>query len=280
MQPPPEPPRPEPPPPILVSPVINVPAGPAPTVIVPSPPTSFWRVWLPVLVAAFLAGISASIAATSAWLAWRNQVFGFAKDAAAIARDVRNRQSAAALVAFENSVARPVGMALDLVERLTLELGRLRPVAEPPQLRAGWLRRQAAGPQPPAAVSAHVAALEQYGAGLIADHSHGVRLCREADGALAAARTPVFARTFSAARLDDLLLAAADEALSPTPHAARGTAYDTASGAIVQLKIDLRRVLETERSIEAARWLGTLDADPFFIEVQHWLPRRLRSPAP
>jgi hypothetical protein len=274
----------------VLSPTINVPPAqvtvPAPIVNVQVPERGFWLTWLPVLVpilSAAAAVISATAAAISVGLARRTQKVGFAKDAAAVAREMRNQQSAAALLAFENNVARPVGMALDLVERMTLELSRLRPVpaSEPPPDPAptGWspwrsrerLRLPAPGPSP------REAALEQYGAGVIADNSQGVRLCREADGALEASRQPVFTDIFVAAHLDDQLLATADQALSPTRSVLSDDAYDTTWQAIVRLKVDMRRVLEAERAAEAARWQGTLDADPFFVEVQRWLPRSLRS---
>ena len=226
----------------------------APQIIVQTPPQSAWRIWLPIGVALF----STAIAMTGAWLAWRSQVFGFAKDAAAIARDFRGRQSAAALLAFENSVARPIGMALDLIERMSLDLSRLRPVA----------------------AETHLAALETYGAGLIADHSQGLRLCREADAALAeAGRATVFTRAFDNDRLDAKFLAAGDEALS-VALPSEASAIDLAIEAVVRTKVSLRRLLEAERSQEAARWLGDLDTDPFFTEVQRWLPRRLRSVKP
>jgi hypothetical protein len=251
----------------VLSPTINVPPAvvtvPAPVVNVQLPERGFWLTWLPILVpilSAAAAVISATIAAISVGLARRTQKAGFAKDAAAVAREMRNQQSAAALLAFENNVARPVGMALDLVERMTLELSRLRPVPAPElpppdQAPNGWLpwrprerlRLPAPGPSP------HEAALEQYGAGLIADNSQGIRLCREADGALDASRQPVFTDIFVAAHLDDQLLATADQALSPTRSVLSDAAYDTASQAIVRLKVDLRRVLEAERAAEAAR---------------------------
>ncbi|MBC7799646.1 MAG: hypothetical protein H7Z10_03410 [Gemmatimonadaceae bacterium] len=223
----------------------------APQIIVQSPPPDWIRTWLPVCIA----GLSALIAAGAAWISWRNQVFGFAKDAAALKREVRSRNTTSALLAFENSVARPIGMALDLIERLSIDLSRLRPV--PPGEGA--------------------AALETYVALLAAEHGQGLRLCREADGSLAAlSRPPIFARAFGNQDLDDSLLAAAGEILVSAPGSGP-SALDTAVEAIVRTKVDLRRLLEAERAQEAARWLGSLETDPFFTEVQRWLPKRLRS---
>ena len=223
----------------------------APQIVVPPSTTNFWRTWLPVGVAM----LSAAIAAGSAWLAWRNQVFGFAKDAAAIAREIRNREAGVALAAFENSVARPIGMALDVIERMGVDLARLRPAA-----------------------FAELAAVQaDYDAGLVAEDAHVLRLCREADGSLEHDRTPVFARTYVDFYLDDKLLAAASEALAPQV-SGPGTPFDVALAAIVRVKIDLRRRLESERAAEAARWSGTLTTDPFYAHVQRWLPRSLRTP--
>lgn len=221
----------------------------APKVIVQSPPQEAWRIWLPVGVAM----LSAAIAATGAWLSWRSQMFGFAKDIAAIKRDHRNRQANATLLAFENSVARPVGMALDLIERLALELGRLRPVAE----------------------GAHSTALVEFGTGLIAEHSQGLRLCREADSALPSGRAKVFELAFGDTRLDDLFLDAGKDALLQVRPAGLST-FDAVIEAIVRTKVSLRRLLEAERSEQAATCLGA-GPDLSELELERWLPRRLRS---
>ncbi len=242
------------PPTVTLAPQITVPSAPPPTIVVRVPRIETWRTWLPVLVAV----LSACITGVSAWLAWRSQVFTFRKDAAAIARDIRAKQANAALLAFENNVARPTGMALDLVERMTMEVGKLRPVPQP----------------------RHVAELERYGAGLIAECNHGARLCREADGMLAGLRRlPVFSRAFVAAHLDDLLLAAADEALLPIPASTAAGAYDAALEGVVQLKIELRRLLEAERAVEGQRWVGTVADDPLHDVLRRWLPGSEPRPA-
>ncbi len=280
--PPPQPAPPQPPPAITLSPTINVPPAsisvPPAVVTVQAPPGGFWRTWLPVLIA----GLAAFVAATSAWLSWRNQLYGVAKDAAATARDGHMRRSAAALAAFENSVARPLGMALDRIEEMMLELGRLRPIlppappSEPPP--SGWMnwrREKERLRLPPPGPSPREAALEEFSRVLVADGSHGLRLCREADEALANPRQGGFTQRFFAANLEDLLLDAAEQALASNAAAADG-AHDAAIKAVVRVKVDLRRMLEEERAAEAQRWSDLLSHDPFFTAVQSWLPRRLR----
>ena len=96
-------------------------------------------------------------------------------------RDAAAKQATIALLAFENSVARPVGQSLDMVERLSVELGRLNRIEQAP---------------------ARQASLEQYGRGMMADYSHGRRLCREADDALQTPRQAVFVRVLVEAGLD------------------------------------------------------------------------------
>lgn len=270
-------------PPITLSPTINVaPASvsvPPAVVTVQAPPDGFWRIWLPVLIAA----LAAAVAATSAWLSWRNQLYGVAKDAAATVRDGHSRRSAAALAAFESNAARPLGMALDRIEAMMLELGRLRPILPPgppseapPSGWLNWRREKVQLRLPPPGPSPREAALEEYGAGLMADTNHGLRLCREADEALAVLPAKTFTQRFFEANLEDLLLGAADQALASSPAVADG-AHDAAIQAVVRLKVDLRRMLEQEREAEAKRWSDMLGQDPFFAAVQSWLPRRLRA---
>ncbi len=90
----------------------------------------------------------------------------------------------------------------------------------------------------------------------------------------------IFTQRLYAARLEDLLLYAADQALSPNSAATSDSAYDEAVQAAVTLKVDLRQMLEGERTAEAKRWFDMLNQDPFFAEVQNWLPRRLRAALP
>ena len=144
--------------PIIFSPQITVPSAPPPTITVQAPQPDPLKTWLPVGVAI----LSAAVAAFSAYLAWRNQSFGFRKDRAAVIRDIRSKQAAANLLAFENNVARSVGAALDLVERMISEVSKIRPVA------AGDCDKH----------------LENWGISVIADQANGERLCGEADGAL------------------------------------------------------------------------------------------------
>ena len=208
---------------------------------------AFWRTWLPV----FVAMLSAALAGFSAWLAWRNQVFGFAKDIAAVRRDARSKQATIALLAFENSVARPVGQALDLIERLLADLGKLN--EEPTDSRT--------------------AALERYSRTMFADYGRCQRFCLEADDVLQQARPGVFVRAYSSARLDDRFLAAAAGQLSGQA----GSAYDDAADAVVSAKVQLRRALEDQRAAEAATWQNTSAEDAFLREAERLLPRWLRS---
>ncbi len=209
-----------------------------------------FRTWLPVGVAM----LSAGIAAVSLRLAWRSQVFGIAREIAAARRDMRGRQGTVALLAFDNSVARPIGMALDTIEGLTVALGKLRPLPE----------RQRA------------AALQAYSLDMLVELTHAHRLCQEADGALSLGRSPAFDPALVRCDLDDLLTRAAEDALSGLL-SATAPAVDPWR-VIVALKIDLRRTLEAERATEAAQWQEALQDDVFLRQAQRLLPGWLRPP--
>ncbi len=198
--------------------------------------------------------LSAGIAAVSLRLAWRSQVFGIAREIAAARRDVRSRQGTVALLAFDNSVARPIGMALDTIEGLTVALGKLRPLPD----------RQRA------------AALQAYSLDMLVELTHAHRLCQEADGALSLGRPPAFDPALVRCDLDDLLTRAAEDALGGLLSAA-APAVDPWR-VIVALKIDLRRTLEAERATEAAQWQEALQDDVFLRQAQRLLPGWLRPP--
>lgn len=222
---------------IIVQPI----SAPAVTVQVPQPDPL--KTWLPVGVAI----LSAMVAAFSAFLAWRNQNFGFQKDRAAVIRDIRSKQAAAALQAYENNVARPVGAVLDLVERMINDVSKIRTAA--PAYRADQLKT--------------------WGASVIADQANGERLCDEADGALTGnPPRAVFAPLFVRRGLDSLFLEAITEALSVAP---QGAAFDRLKQAVKDLKVEMRGHLESERQAEATRWIGEITDDPFYPEIEHLL---------
>ncbi len=228
------------PPPIILSPQITVPPAAAPTVTVQLPPSDPLKTWLPVGVAV----LSAMVAAFSAFLAWRNQRFTFKKDKAAVIRDIRAKQAAANLLAFENNVARSVGAVLDLVEAIITEVSKIRPVAatERPQQ------------------------LEIRGISVMVDHARGERLCTEADGALHGSPPRVlFVSLFVRKGLDSLFVDAIGEAVAGPP----GVKFDVLRQSIIELKIELRKILEQERQAEATRWIGEITDDPFYEEIKH-----------
>ncbi len=235
----------------------------APTILVQVPQPAGWRIGLPVGVAV----LSAAIAGFSAFLAWRSQQFGFRKDAAAVAREIGARRTQAALRAFENNVARPVGMLLDQVEQVVGEVVRIVPVS-PDRLDAER---------------------ELWATRLAAESANAIRLCDEADGALTvapdAARAGVFRNALLRAAIDDRLLAATIEALRG-PHGEAGGAARAAFGALMTdvaaFKIGIRRLLEAERTAEERRWAGDPRADPFYRDLRRLLgeegTRRLLDP--
>ncbi|MBN9561911.1 MAG: hypothetical protein J0H14_14470 [Alphaproteobacteria bacterium] len=222
---------------------VQVPAAPAPIVNVAGPPSGFWRTWLPV----FVAMLSAAIAAASALMAWNSQRFGFRKDAAAIARELRARRTLAAMQAFENNVARPVGMTLDVLESLVGAIAQTRPkpVQEEVDARSMLLSTQ---------------------------YANALRLCTEADGALPGPTRHPFQELLAGTDLDEKLLAATKEAL--TRHEGSRANYDTALAGLAHFKVTARKLLETERLAEERRWAGDIRDDPFYEELQ-----RLLTPA-
>ena len=238
-----------PPPSVIVQPQITVaparppaitiqtPPGLAPIVVVP--PQAFWKTLLPV----FVAMLSAAIAAFSAFIAHRAQRFGFRKDAAAVAREIRARRTTAAMQAFENNVARPMGMVLDLLERLVGEILRTVPVD------AAVLRAET----------------ENRGAMLVAEYASALRLCAEADGGLPGPDRRPFQLTLAPSDLDGKLNAALVEALGRT--ALNRAAYALLLTALADFKVAMRRLLENERIAEQRRWMGTLRQDPFYPEL-------------
>lgn len=227
-------------PPIIFSPQIVVPAASPPTVNVQTPQPDPLKTWLPVGVAI----LSAAVAAFSALLAWRNQNFGFRKDRAAVIRDIRAKQAAANLLAYENNVARSVGAVLDLVERMINEVSKIRPVAA-------------------AEYQTH---LEKWGVSVIADQANGERLRGEADGALFDhPQRVIFAPLFVRRGMDSIFLEAIREALSGPP----GAKFELLRGSVRELKVEMRRNLEQERQAEATRWIGDITEDPFYDEIKH-----------
>jgi hypothetical protein len=217
-----------------------VPPAIAPAITVEVPQPDPLKTWLPVAVAI----LSAMVAAFSAYLAWRNQSFGFRKDRAAVIRDIRGKQAAANLLAFENNVARSVGAVLDLVERMINDVSKIRPVA------AGDCNTH----------------LETWGVSVMADQVNGERLCGEADGALFGnPRRSVFAPLFVRRGLDTMFLEAIREALTGPP----STKFERLRDNVMELKVELRRHLEQERQAEATRWIGDITDDPFYEEIKH-----------
>jgi hypothetical protein len=214
-------------PPIILSPQINVPQAPAPTITVqpaapvinvePAKPDSDPTKWL----AAIVAVISALISLATLF-------FGLRQNAAAVARDLQAKRSNAVLQAFENNVARPIGMALDQIERLANDLTTIVPAG---------------------AAKTRSAQLEKYIAQLGANFPSLRRLCLEADGALPPVRVRVFVGAHDRAHLIDALGKAGVEKFS----AARAvpmtrSAFDEAMETVGKLKLDLRTLLEKERA--------------------------------
>jgi hypothetical protein len=230
--------------PSIAPPQIVVQAAP-PVVTVNLPRPNPFQTWLPVGVAI----LSAMVAATSLYFARQSQVFSFRKDAAAIKREFLAKRAAISQQAFENNVARPVGMVLDTVERLVDQTMKLRPLDDAAKLPAD---------------------IQLRGADLMSDHVTCVRLSREADNALhdGEARR-VFRSAYMAARLDTVLLDAILSALDPGKPS--GDTLETAIDTVVKLKVQLRTILETERLAEVTRWIGDVTNDPFYPELRKWL---------
>jgi|SRR5579885_120550 len=252
-------------PPITLAPQINVPPAPPPTInvqpaapainVVPAtpnimvnpPPAGFDPTkWLALIISV----ISAVVAGFSARIAYLNQILSFRKDAAALLRDIQAKQASAILQAFENNVARPIGMVLDQIERMTNDMTKIAAVE-------------------PARVADEEA---KYAALLAVEHHNLLRLCREADGALGP-RTPVFAAAYARASVDVALYLAGSHALSGSPAAPSGTPapLDAAMNEVGRLKIELRRVLEHERA-ELIRLTTDITQDPYYAELLRLLP--------
>ncbi len=180
------------------------------------------------------------------------QAFSRQKDLSAFVREYRAKHAAIAQQAFENNVARPVGMCLDIVERMMNDTLKIRPVAEA-ELE-GELRSRSTA--------------------LMADHLTCLRLCREADDILSVDSAPArqhqrpFRTQYMAARLDNAFLGAIGAAL----RSSSAPAVDTATDAAAALKVALRKRLELERLAEAERALGGIRNDPLYPELVKWLP--------
>jgi len=251
------------PPSIVLAPQITVPPAPPPTINVqPAIPTVTIEPpasapdptkWLAVAIAlvsviasATIGVVSATIARRNQEIARRSQEIGFRKDAAAILRDIAAKRSTADIQAFENNVARPIGMVLDQIERMVNDMTKLTPVG----------------------AAEFGAADERYGALLAADRTNLLRLCAEADGILPSGRPAVFAVAYDRAALDVVLYAAGSQALSgvhqPPPFGAP-TAFDDAMTKIAEVKIKLRRLLESERSEQIRLTIGDITTDPFYL---------------
>lgn len=247
------------PPPVVLSPQINVPPAPPPTInvqpatpaitvepaVAPPDPTKW--------VAVAIAVISAGVGFLSARIAYRNQEIGFRKDAAAIVRDIAAKRANAVIQAFENNVARPIGMVLDQVERLINDMAKLTPVEAAQRSDAE----------------------SRYAALLAAENRNLLRLCSEADGALPRGRPAVFAAASGRAAIDVTLYLAGAYLLSGANQPAPGGAnpFDEAMTKIAELKIELRHLLESERIEQIRLTIGDIRNDPYYGELQRWLGR-------
>lgn len=241
---------------VTVTPQITV--QPAqPTITIAPAPSHPLQTWLPVAVAV----VSAIVAAVSLIFARQTQVFSLRKDLSAFLREYKAKHAAISQQAFENNVARPVGMLLDTVERMMGETVKLQPA--PSKAFGGEFRSRTAA--------------------LMADHLTCLRLCREADDALpvdgslpADQRVRPFRTHYMAARLDAAFVEAVREALQPPGAPA---AIDKAIDAVVALKVELRKRLEAERLTEADRWLGDIKDDPLYPEVLKRMPKSGTPPS-
>lgn len=189
------------------------PASPAVNLPPPEPdPTKWWAVAISIF--------SAAVAALSF-------IANLLQNRAAIAREDRARRSNALIQAFENNVARPIGMLLDQIEVLAAGVASLTPVRNP---------------------QGQTDAIARYVTTLGANSANRLRLCREADSALPPGRPAVFQTTYLDGKLEDWLQKAGREQISgalPAPTAR--SALDEAIEAIGNLKVALRGRLENER---------------------------------
>ncbi len=222
-----------------------------PTIIIQSPPGHPLQTWLPVGIAV----LSACVAAASLYFARQSQTFSFRKDASAIRREFQAKRAAIGQQAFENNVARPVGMLLDIIERMIADTIKLQP----------------------AAADAFDGEYRMRSNALMADRLACLRLCQEADDALpvdgallAHERRRPFRTLYMAVRLDAAFLEASGEALR-AGEASTSAVIDRAIDATITLKVELRKRLEAERLAEVTRWVGNIRNDRFYPEMKKWL---------
>jgi hypothetical protein len=199
------------------------------------------------VISAAIGLVSAATGLVSLAINKHNQTVSFQKDAAAIARDIKAKKANAVIQAFENNVARPIGMVLDQIERLATDMTKLSRVTAK-QLDA---------------------AANKYVTQLAADNANLLRLCREADGGLIG-RSPVFLSACATALLDAVLFRAGYETLSGT-RPAQQSAGVAAMEMIGSVKIKLRQLLEIERVSLVEAQTGSIVDDPYYPQLQELL---------
>ena len=239
--------------PIILQPQITVPSAPPPAITVQPPASS--------QVVVIVASFAALFSLLSAAAAWFGQWFLLRKEAAVIEQGFRTQAATRALLAFENNVARPAGLALDVLERRVAEIPKLRPSRpgrEQADLEANMVR-------------------------LLAELANAARLCREAEGALPGPLREVFRPILQRAGLDDLLFGAVEEALTPLATRPPGVIqlgyYDEAIRAVTDVKIAIRRQIEMERAGVERQLIGDIVEHPLYPLLDR-LRVRPRTAAP